>query len=172
MAVSNHMLPKSHKKSMKVRGFDRLTTGTLKKIVVPLLIFAWVFSLWPQVAWATTDTFSLTVGTNANRYGLWTVPAGATSADVACWGAGGGGGDGDATGGGGGGGGAFASSTIGSLVEGTSYTIFIGAKGTGATVSSSATGGTGGNSSFATTTVVGAGGAGGGGGTSGKAAGG
>ena len=157
-------------------GFGRLTaskriTGTLKKTIVPILIFVWAFSIWPQVAWATTDTFTLTLNTT-NNYGLWTVPAGVTSADVACWGAGGGGGDGDATGGGGGGGGAFASSTIGSLIEGTSYTIFIGAKGTGATVSSSATGGTGGNSSFATTTVVGAGGTGGAGGTSGNPAGG
>ena len=143
-----------------------------KFLLVFVIITGWIFSGWPQIwnnpsfppeiqeAHATTDTFTLASGTNAAGYGSWIVPTGVTSADAACWGAGGGGGDGTNAGGAGGGGGAMASSTISSLVAGTQYTIFIGAKGTGATAAAG-TGGNGGNSTFATTTVVAAGGTGG-----------
>src|SRR5262245_26265936 len=117
------------------RFFARPTLG--RKTVSILLNLALVFSIFATLgsfprtvhAAATVDTFTRAQNTNANGYGVWTVPAGVTQADVACWGGGGGGGDGNNTGGGGGGGGAFASSTVSSLVAGTAYTIFIGAGG-------------------------------------------
>jgi len=125
-----------------------------------------------QEARAATDTYTRASGTNADGYGSWVVPAGVTSAIVACWGGGGGGGDGlSGDGGGGAGGGAFASSTITSLVEGTQYTIYIGAGG-GRATADGGTGVDGENSSFATTTVVAAGGKGGPGGLVGGGAGG
>ncbi len=99
-----------------------------------------------------------------NGFHSWTVPTGVTSIDVSCVGGGGGGGDGGSAGGCGGGGGAF-SSTTEAVSGGTSYNIFIGSGGTGAT---SGAGGDGATSTFATTTVVADGGGGGGAGVSGS----
>lgn len=74
------------------------------------------------------------------------------TAYVSCWAGGGGAGDGTNTGGGGAGGGAYASSTV-SLIANTTYTIFIGDGGSGATVAAAA-GSSGATTTFATTTVV------------------
>jgi hypothetical protein len=103
-------------------------------------------------------------------YGSWVAPAGVTSADVACWGAGGGGGDGTNTGGGGGGAGAYAASTV-SVVPGTQYTINIPAGGAGATAAAG-TGASPADTTFATTTVVADSGHGGAGGSANAPAGG
>jgi hypothetical protein len=94
----------------------------------------------------TTETFS-TPGTFN-----WTCPAGVTSVDVSCWGAGGGGSTRSLNGvGGGGGGGAYAGGTV-SVTPGNTYTIVVGSGG-GPAVN-------GGNSSFNSTIIVAEGGSG------------
>lgn len=80
--------------------------------------------------------------------GTFLVPAGVTSLNVQCWGAGGGGSTTTAIGGGGGGG-AFASSSV-TVVPGSTYNIVIGNRGS--------SGINGGNTSFNNTSVVAAGG--------------
>ena len=65
--------------------------------------------------------------------GSWTAPAGITSVQAECWGAGGGGGGSDGTAnsaGGGGGGGEYARDTV-AVVSGTSYPYAVGAPGSG-----------------------------------------
>ena len=91
-------------------------------ILLVVLIFG-SFSIFPNTLQATTDIYTRASGTVAG-YAEWTVPAGVTTADFACWGGGGGGADGSNAGGGGGGGGAFASSTI-SVTVGSIYRIFV-----------------------------------------------
>lgn len=101
----------------------------------------------------------------------WVAPTGVTSATIQVWGGGGAGGGVNATaavsGGGGGAGGSFAGSTE-TVVPGNSYTIVVGAGGTGA---DGAAGGSGGTSSFGGSTVVAVGGAGGAAGLDGYGAG-
>src|SRR5215472_12827839 len=74
-------------------------------------------------AWADTATFT-TAGTF-----LWTCPAGVTSVQAECWGAGGAGGSGmgNTTTGGGGGGGAYSKANAISVTPGTQYTVIVGA---------------------------------------------
>lgn len=76
---------------------------------------------------ATTDTFT-TPGTTP-----WVAPAGVTSVDAECWGAGGGGGGNptNADGGGGAGGGAYARNSVVDVTPTTSYNVVVGAKGIG-----------------------------------------
>lgn len=70
-----------------------------------------------------TDTFTAS--------GLWTCPAGVTSVDAECWGAGGTGGGSTGGGvGGGGGGGAYSKKTGIAVTPGTAYTVTVGAAGT------------------------------------------
>ena len=99
----------------------------LKKLFSILLLAVLIvgsFGIFPNTLQATTDIYTRASGT-VNGYAEWTVPAGVTSADFACWGGGGGGADAAATNGGaGGGGGAFASSTI-SVTVGAVYRIFV-----------------------------------------------
>jgi len=84
-----------------------------------------------------TETFS-TSGTHS-----FTVPTGVTEITVQAWGGGGAGGNsslpattGDARGGGGGGGGDYASSTF-TVTPGATYTVIVGAGGTGAVTDAS-----------------------------------
>lgn len=71
----------------------------------------------------TTQTFTVT--------STWVCPAGVTSVNVQCWGAGGGGSSTNSTGnrGGGGGGGAFAANAAISVTQGTTYTVTVGTGG-------------------------------------------
>jgi len=108
--------------------------------------------------------------------GTFTAPAGVTTIQVEAYGAGGGGGYGGTSnkdGGGGGGGGGYSKNTSVSVTAGTTYTITIGAMGTGATSSASPNGVNGGNTSatFGSTTVIAYGGIGGFGYTNGGAGG-
>lgn len=93
----------------------------------------------------------------------WTAPAGVCTASVECWGGGGaGGGTGTAAvvkTGGGGGGGAYARNPSVTVTPGSSYSVAIGAGGTGV---QNATGNPGGSTTFNGTTVVAVGGSGGG----------
>nr|WP_294775004.1 LamG-like jellyroll fold domain-containing protein [uncultured Flavobacterium sp.] len=98
--------------------------------------------------------------------GTFTAPTGVSSIQVEAYGAGGGGGYGGTSnkdGGGGGGGGGYSKNTSVAVTAGTTYTITIGAKGTGATSSASPNGVNGGNTSaiFGATTVIAYGGVGG-----------
>ena len=113
-----------------------------------MLVFAWIFSGWPQVT-VEVGTLSLlfpvqiprasalitassTVYATAGTF-AYVVSANACTVDVAAWGAGGAGIQGSNAGGGaGGGGGAFASSTLSNLVIGNTYTIVVGTGGSGA----------------------------------------
>lgn len=94
----------------------------------------------------------------------WVCPANTTSLQIECWGGGGGGGGGDSgattTGGTGGGGGAYSKETALSVTAGTSYTVTVGANGTGGPVDGVATAG--GDSWFSTSGTVLAKGGGGG----------
>lgn len=78
--------------------------------------------------------------------GSWVAPAGVSSAEILCVGAGGGGGGTDASvntnnsSGGGGGGGAVKKITV-AVTPGTTYTVTIGAKGTGGTATAGTNGG-------------------------------
>ncbi|HPH91583.1 MAG TPA: hypothetical protein PLZ68_12215 [Ferruginibacter sp.] len=80
--------------------------------------------------------------------GTFLVPAGVTSVNVQCWGAGGGGSTTSIVGGGGGGG-AYASGSV-AVIPGSTYNIVIGSRG--------ASGTNGGNTSFNNTSIVAAGG--------------
>ncbi|MFN3753551.1 LamG-like jellyroll fold domain-containing protein [Flavobacterium sp.] len=98
--------------------------------------------------------------------GTFTAPTGVTSIQVEAYGAGGGGGYGGTTnkdGAGGGGGGGYSRNTSIPVTAGTSYTITIGAMGTGATSSASPNGMNGGNTTatFGATTITAYGGIGG-----------
>jgi len=86
----------------------------------------------------------------------WTAPAGVTSVDVICVGAGGGGGGSDVSGqpAGGGGGGEYAEEPAYTVVPGNTYNIVIGAGGAGGQAASDNNGGDGGNTSFDGTGVV------------------
>lgn len=97
--------------------------------------------------------------TNFTSSGNWTAPTGVTSVQVLVVGGGGAGGGSNAgnnyAGGGGGGAGGYISQTY-TVVPGNSYTVTVGAGGTGTT----AQGNNGGNSVFATLTAIGGGGGG------------
>lgn len=88
----------------------------------------------------------------------WTAPTGVTSAQVQAWGGGGGGADNSGACAGGGGG-EYATEAALAVTAGTTYTVVVGAAGTGN--GSGNNGGTGGNSTFNATGVVAHGGAGG-----------
>lgn len=108
--------------------------------------------------------------------GTFTAPAGVSTIQVEAYGAGGGGGYGGTSnkdGAGGGAGGGYSKNTTVSVTAGTTYTINIGALGTGATSSASPNGVSGGNTSatFGATTVIAYGGVGGFGYTNGGAGG-
>lgn len=76
----------------------------------------------------TTQSFSLST--------TWTCPAGVTSVQIECWGAGGGsGGAGDAGASGGGGGGAYSKKNAFTVVPGNNYTVTVGAVGNRGTAS-------------------------------------
>jgi predicted CxxxxCH...CXXCH cytochrome family protein len=82
----------------------------------------------------------------------WTVPAGVTSVEVKCWGAGGGGSGGNIKnlGNGGGGGGAYATDVV-VVIPGNQYTITVG---TGGAAGTNGAGSAGGNSSFSTFVIA------------------
>jgi len=113
----------------------------------------------------TLTVFALTLTNNAqattvtfNGSGSWTAPAGVTSVMVEAWGGGGAGGGATSNPGkgGGGAGGQYASQVL-TVTPGNSYTVVVGAGGSGTTAS----GTVGGDSSFATNAVIAKGGAGG-----------
>ena len=120
-----------------------------------------LISLFP-VNLAFADVITLTTGTT------WLCPAGVTSIQVECWGAGGGGG-GTSTNavraGGGGAGGSYVQNISVAVTPGTSYTYSIGAGGTaGGSGSSGAAAGSGGNTTITIgATIIRATGGGGGG---------
>jgi len=118
-----------------------------------------MYVVYSETSGTVTDVYE-TAGTFS-----WEAPAGITSVDVECWGAGGGGGG--QTGRTAGGGGAFAGKDGISVTGGSSYTVVVGAGGIGST----ANGSNGGDSSFNSTSVIAKGGSGGssGGGTGGQA---
>ena len=128
--------------SVKMNGHAAVFYSTLLSKAIPGVLF--LLLLLPAVkSFGQSQTYT------AN--GTFTVPAGVTSVNVQCWGAGGGGSDVDNnTVGGGGGGGAYAGSNV-TVVPGTSYSIVVGMGG------SAGVSGT--NTTFNTTTVVAAGGA-------------
>lgn len=109
---------------------------------------------------AATDSYTTPGSTT------WTAPAGVTSATVEAWGGGGAGGGATANPaeGGGGAGGQYAIKVI-TVTPGNSYTIVVGAGGTGSTGNGTA----GGDSTFNGTSVIAKGGAGGTGATNGVA---
>lgn len=84
-----------------------------------------IYATYSCSAYPCTEVF-ITPGAN-----VWTLPAGVSTAIVACWGGGGGGGVITDDGGGGGGGGAFASTTLTGLTASSSYTITVGQRGIG-----------------------------------------
>ncbi len=105
--------------------------------------------------------------TTITTSGTWVCPAGVTSVQVECWGGGGGGASSQNSSnlypGGGGAGGNYSKATF-TVVPGNSYTVTIGAGGTGGVVSSTiAYGGNGGTTSF-NGVLFASGGSGGGGG--------
>ncbi len=80
--------------------------------------------------------FGQTTTTTITTSGTWTCPAGVTSINVQCWGAGGGGGGGGSAkkyGGGGGGGGGYRINSAVTVVPGTVYNITVGTGGAGGT---------------------------------------
>ncbi|HVM46536.1 MAG TPA: autotransporter-associated beta strand repeat-containing protein [Candidatus Acidoferrum sp.] len=111
------------------------------------------------VAWADTATYT-TAGTFT-----WTCPAGVTSVQAECWGAGGAGGSAtvNTTCGGGGGGGGYSKGNAVSVNPGTGYTVTVGAAGTPTTPTTGTYGNPGGDSWFKdSSTVLAKGGNGGG----------
>ena len=125
-----------------------------KSIMKKIYLFLTVFSFFLGIqTFAQVNTYSV-----AGTYS-WVCPPGVTSVIVEAWGGGGaGGGTGTTTGtlriGGGGGGGAYGRSTL-TVIPGTTYTIVVGAGGTGV---SAAAGNPGGTSSFNSTLVTALGG--------------
>lgn len=92
-----------------------------------------------------------------NTSGTFTVPAGVTTITVEAWGGGGGGGNSNNTatnGGAGGGGGAYARKVLTGLIPGTTYTVTVGAGGTGAPANSTANATNGEDSQFAGTGIT------------------
>ena len=176
----------NNKKSMKVRA--------LKKTIVPILIFAWVFSGWPQIRFESKyfsiqfppkierayagSCSSVTAGTSTCE-----VPAGVTSVTVTLWGGGGGGaanGDGNGQDGGGGGGGGYVTGTL-AVSAPITLSLYVGQGGragtqNGPTDNAGGGGGGGGSSRIWNGTsyvaIAGAGGGGGGGGEDANEAGG
>ena len=161
------------------------TSQTYSVTNVTGVTYNWTFPFdWNQTAGTTTSSVTATIGTQSGSVtvtpsnvcgngtaraltvtssltlssatsGTWICPAGVTSANVKCWGAGGGGGSrtsGTATSYGGGGGGAYATNTITGLVPGTSYSFTVGAGGAATA--------TGGSTIFNTSSVIAVGGAG------------
>ncbi len=113
-------------------------------LLVAFFAFAPIFT--NQVT-ATVEDFT------TGGAGVWTAPAGVTSVQIECWGAGGAGGAGDgnnAGGGGGGGAGAYAIVNSYSVTPGANYNYTVGTGGVGGT----GNGGNGSDSDFATTTCV------------------
>ncbi|UAY50643.1 PKD-like domain-containing protein [Ferruginibacter albus] len=98
-------------------------------------------------------TVSLAQTTNTyNSSTTWTCPIGVSSITVECWGAGGAGGGATAnpSSGGGGGGGSYVKNTSIAVTPGTTYTITVGAGGSGSTGAGQA----GGDSWFGSTTTI------------------
>src|SRR5665213_1219182 len=128
----------------------------LKKAIVQLLLATATFIFNFQNGYSqTTDSYP------TNGTYTWTCPAGVTSVNVQCWGAGGAGGgvtSNGTYGGGGGAGGAYASTNSISVIPGTGYTMIVGKGAVGGT----GNGPTGGNSWFKTSgTIIAIGGSGG-----------
>jgi len=119
-----------------------------KTLAVFVLTAAWIFSGWPPIgagllpslkvpaALAATNTETFSSSTS------WTAPPGVTSVTAECWGGGGaGGGSTNTSGGAGGGGGAYALRAV-SVTPGNSYTLTVGAGGSGSTGAGTAGGDT------------------------------
>ena len=132
---------------------------SFNRVIKPFFFFCLIAVLAPfGNNWAQT-----TITTS----GTWVCPTGVTSVQVECWGGGGAGAGTQNSSnlypGGGGGGGNYSTKTI-SVTPGNSYTVTIGAGGTGGVVSSTAAyGGNGGTTSFGGVLFA-SGGSGGGGG--------
>ena len=128
----------------------------LKKTIVQLLLATATFIFNFQNGYSQTTVSHTTNGTYS-----WTCPAGVTSVNVQCWGAGGAGGgvtSNGTYGGGGGAGGAYVSTNSISVTPGNNYTVTVGKGGSGGT----GNGSSGGNSWFSSSgTILASGGAGG-----------
>ncbi len=127
----------------------RIVGGVL---AVALVFISYSFPAPPYAQASTTNTYTASTS--------WTAPTGVTSVTAEVWGGGGGGGGQNlaSDGGGGGGGGAYSLQTV-TVVAGNSYTVTVGALGSGG---NKGCGGTGGDSWFSTTgTVLAKGGVGG-----------
>lgn len=139
--------------------FSKKTFKPLAFVLIFTLVTGVVYYYFgARQAGATVETFSTAVSTT------WTAPAGVTSVQVECWGAGGGGaGDGsnDNLAPAGGGGGAYAIVTTVSVTPLSSYSYTVGTGGTGGSGGSGGDGAAGTDSSFNGTTCVAIGGAGG-----------
>jgi len=105
---------------------------------------------WDKRIELAINDYAGDIGDNTETFlasGTWTCPAGVTSIQIECWGAGGGGGGNytiDAKGaGGGGGGGAYSKKNTYAVTPGNTYNFYVGAKGA---VTASADGGAGGDS--------------------------
>jgi len=132
-------------------NFLKIIIKNRSKYLVFLIIFAWIFSGWPQLNYksfifppeikeiqaASPETFTTTGSFNA--------PTGIYAVDAECWGGGGGGGGSTNANkvGSGGGGGAYSKATSISVTPGQSYTVTVGTGGPG-----SLTGSDGGDSWF------------------------
>lgn len=130
------------------KAFNAVRSNAVRFLLMGLMMMMSGI-LWGQITYSTPGTYT------------WTCPPNVTSVQVEAWGGGGAGGGTGTAGvvktGGGGGGGAYAKSTGVIVIPGNSYTITVGAGGTGV---SAANGNNGGNSSFESV-VIAAGGSGG-----------
>lgn len=107
--------------------------------------------LSPVVVYLSGAVANLSVNGSVSAAGTWTCPAGVSTAQVECWGAGGGGGGGTTTnGGGGGGGGEYAAEPSYAVIPGNVYTYAVGREGQGG-VAAGTGGWSGGTTIFDTT---------------------
>jgi len=117
---------KNYKKDLLFTSKNNVRGQLKERHIVSLLTFFLFFGF---------SVFSQTTNTYTTGTGSWVCPAGVTSVQVECWGAGGGGGFGRTTNyaaGGGGGGGEYTKSTL-AVVPGTTYYYSVGSGGSGGT---------------------------------------
>jgi hypothetical protein len=132
----------------------RILTNSIGLFASSKLYFSFLMCFGLTFSFAQTTSVNLPTGTTS-----WLCPAGVTSVNVECYGAGGGGGRSTSTntGRGGGGGGAYASSTV-TVTPGTTYTVSIGAGGAGGNLTAAQN--SGGSTIFGSSLVVAVGGGG------------